>query len=79
MWHTGLWSTAARPVRVVLRLEGKQIADHVRSWVPADVVADPTHMQALTEHRHARSQLQRGDVAVPLPDLEALDALVGAW
>jgi hypothetical protein len=65
--------------RVTLRLEGRVIGDHVRSWVPADVVADPAHLQALKEHRHARQQLGRGDVVVPAPDLAALDALVGVW
>ena len=65
--------------QVVLRLEGIVIADHVRSWVPADVVADPAHIRALKDHRHAHRQLQRGDVAVPAPNLAALDALVGAF
>ncbi len=65
--------------RVMLRLEGKVIGDHLRSWVPADVVADPAHLAALKEHRHARRRLHRGDLAVPVPDLAALDALVGAW
>lgn len=65
--------------RVVLRMEGKVIADHVRSWVPADVVADSAHLRALKEHRHARSQLTKGDVAVPVPNIETLDALIGAW
>lgn len=65
--------------RVLVHLEGKVIGDHTRSWVPADVVADPAHLQALKEHRHARRQLGRGDVAVPVPDLAALDALVGVW
>lgn len=65
--------------RIVLRLEGRVIADHARSWVPADVVAHPAHLAALKAHRHARRQLGRGDVHVPAPDLAALDALVGAW
>lgn len=65
--------------RVLLHLDGRVIGDHVRSWVPADVVADPAHIVALKEHRHARRQLGRGDVAVPAPNLEALDALVGGW
>lgn len=65
--------------RVLLRMEGTTIGDHQRSWVPADVVADPAHIAALKEHRHARRQLGKGDVAVPAPNLQALDALVGAW
>ncbi len=65
--------------RIVLRLEGKTLADHVRSWVPADVVADPAHLLALREHRQARHQLACGDVEVPAPNLAALDALVGAF
>jgi hypothetical protein len=31
--------------RVVLRLEGRVIGDHVRSWIPADVVSDLTTLQ----------------------------------
>ena len=65
--------------RVLLHLDGRVIGDHVRSWVPADVVADPAHIVALKEHRQARRQLGKGDVAVPAPNLDALDALVGAW
>ncbi len=65
--------------RVVLRLEGRVIADHARSWAPADVVADPVHLLALKEHRRARQALSRGDVEVPAPNLAALDALVGAF
>lgn len=65
--------------RITLRLEGTVIGDHVRSWIPADVVADPAHLQALKDHRHARRQLRRGDVAVPAPNLHALDQLVGAF
>jgi transposase len=64
---------------VTLRMEGNVIGQHVRSWVPADVVADPAHLAALKEHRHARGRLAKGDVAVPAPNLAALDALVGAW
>lgn len=65
--------------QVTLHLEGAVIGDHGRSWVPADVVADPAHLQALKEHRQARRQLQRGDVALPSVNLDALDALVGAF
>ncbi len=65
--------------QIVVRLEGATIATHARSWVPADVVADPAHIRALREHRHAHGQLQRGDVAIPAPNLAALDALVGAF
>lgn len=65
--------------RVVLHLDGTVIADHTRSWVPADVVLAPAHARALREHRHAHRQLTRGDVEIPAPNLAAFDALVGAF
>jgi transposase len=65
--------------RVVVRLEGTVIAEHVRSWVPADVVMAPTHLRLLREHRQARQSLRAGDVDVPTPDLAAWDAIAGAF
>jgi transposase len=65
--------------RVVVRLEGTVIADHERSWVPADVVMADNHLRLLHEHRDARAALQAGDVEVPVPDLSAWDAIAGAF
>jgi transposase len=65
--------------RVVVRLEGTVIAEHERSWIPADVVMAPTHLRLLREHRQARQSLRAGDVDVPAPDLAAWDALAGAF
>jgi transposase len=65
--------------RVVVRLEGTVIAEHDRSWIPADVVMAPTHLRLLREHRQARKALRAGDVDVPAPDLAAFDAIAGAF
>jgi transposase len=65
--------------RVVVRLEGTVIAEHERSWIPADVVMAPTHLRLLREHRDARKALRAGDVDVPAPDLAAWDAIAGAF
>jgi hypothetical protein len=55
------------------------IAEHERSWIPADVVMAPTHLRLLREHRHARQSLRAGDVEVPAPDLAAFDAIAEAF
>lgn len=65
--------------KVVVRLEGTVIAEHDRSWIPADVVMAPTHLRLLREHRQARQALRVGDVEVPAPDLAAWDAIAGAF
>ena len=57
--------------------EGREIASHVRSFVPADVVLDPAHAEALVRAKAARRRLESGDVEVELPDLSCYDALVG--
>jgi hypothetical protein len=58
-------------------LEGREIARHTRSYVPADVVIDPDHARALLESREARQRLRHGDVAVEIPDLARYDRLLG--
>jgi hypothetical protein len=64
--------------QLVVLLDGKEIARHARSYVPADVILDPAHARALRLLRDARRQLERGDVSVEVPDLSRYDALVGA-
>jgi transposase len=63
---------------LVVHLDGKEIARHSRSYVPADVILDPAHARALRLSREARRQLATGDVWVEAPDLSRYDALVGA-
>ncbi|MCA1677967.1 MAG: IS21 family transposase [Actinobacteria bacterium] len=63
---------------LVVHLDGQEIAHHRRSYVPADVVLDPTHARALRLSREARRQLATGDVSVEVADLTRYDALIGA-
>jgi len=65
------------PVEVVVHLEGREIARHRRSYVPADVVIAPAHVRALRLAREARDRLQGGDVEVASIDLSRYDRLVG--
>jgi hypothetical protein len=66
------------PSTVRLSSEGAEIAVHVRSFVPADVVLAPAHGRAIRLAREARDQLAAGDVELPEIDLARYDALVGA-
>ncbi len=65
------------PREVVVHLEGDEIARHVRSYAPADVVLDPRHARALRLAREARSRLECGDVDLGAIDLARYDVLVG--
>lgn len=65
--------------KVVVHLESTVIAEHDRSWIPADVVMAPTHLRLLREHRQARKSLRAGDVEVPVADLAVFDAIAGAF
>jgi transposase len=63
------------PVSVRLASEGREVAVHRRSFVPADVVLDPAHGRATRLAREARDRLGRGDVELPAVDLAPYDAL----
>jgi hypothetical protein len=62
---------------VIVHLDGREVARHRRSYVPADVVLSPTHARAIRLAREARSRLEHGDVEVPAVDLARYDALLG--
>ncbi len=64
-------------VDLTVRVEGRVVAEHRRSWVPAGVVIDPAHARALRLAREARTRLTAGDVDVPAADLSVYDALIG--
>ncbi len=66
------------PVEVVVHLEGREIARHARSFVPADVVIAPEHARALRLARQARARLDQAAVDVPEVDLSRYDALADA-
>ncbi len=66
------------PASVRLASEGSEIAVHVRSFVPADVVLAPAHGRAIRLAREARDRLTAGDIELPDIDLARYDALVGA-
>ncbi|MCA1703120.1 MAG: IS21 family transposase [Actinobacteria bacterium] len=66
-------TTSLSEVRVYL--EGREIASHRRSYVPADVVLDPSHARALRLSREATAHLIRGDVDVEAVDLTRYDRL----
>jgi transposase len=66
---------AVTPSEVRLTCEGREIASHRRSFVPADVVLDPGHGRAMRLAREARDRLRDGDVEVPPVDLARYDAL----
>lgn len=63
------------PSEVRLTCEGRLIASHRRSFVPADVVLDPAHGRAVRLAREARDRLRDGDVEVPPVDLARYDTL----
>jgi transposase len=66
------------PTEVVVHLEGREIARHHRSYVPADVVLAPAHARALRLAREARAQLAEATTPLPEVDLTRYDALAGA-
>jgi transposase len=62
---------------VVVFSEGREIARHRRSFVPADVVLAPAHARALRLAREAEGRLRIADPEVPEVDLARYDTLVG--
>ena len=64
------------PTEVVVFCEGRQIARHVRSFVPADVVLDPVHARQLRLARDAYWRLQHRDLDIEPVDLARYDTLV---
>lgn len=75
---------ASRAVTVTLSLtevtifcEGREVAHHARSFIPADVVTAEGHAEELARAKAAHAALRRGDVALGAPDLALYDALVG--
>ena len=62
---------------VVVFLDHVRIARHPRSYVPADVVLDPAHAQALRLARDATRRLTAKDPVMPAVDLARYDAAVG--
>ncbi len=63
------------PTTVHLASEGRPVADHARSFVPADVVLHPAHGRAARLAREARDSLAKDDVELPAVDLARYDAL----
>jgi len=61
---------------VVIHVDGRQVARHRRSYVPADVVLDPAHARLLRLARQARTRLARADADIPEVDLACYDALI---
>jgi hypothetical protein len=63
------------PHEVRFSSEGRLIATHARSFVPADVVLDPAHGRAVRLAREARDRLRDGEVELPPVDLARYDRL----
>lgn len=58
--------------------EGREIARHRRSYVPADVVIAPAHARALRLAREARARLDSGSLELDEIDLSRYDAIAEA-
>ena len=66
------------PTEVVIHCQGRQLATHRRSFVPADVILDATHARALRLHREAKRRLNGAAVELPAVDLGRYDQLIEA-
>ena len=62
---------------LVVFCEAREVARHVRSYVPADVVRDAAHMSALAQAQEAQRRLRGGEPELPAVDLARYDALLG--
>jgi hypothetical protein len=62
---------------VTVFCEGRQIARHARSFVPADVVLDPVHARQLRLAREAARRLEHRDPDMTPVDLARYDTLTG--
>ena len=62
---------------VVIHVDGRQVARHRRTYVPADVVLDPAHARLLRLARQARTRLVAADADIGEVDLACYDALIG--
>jgi len=63
------------PTEVIISCEGRRVAQHRRSFVPADVVLDPAHARALRLTREAQGRLEAADTQIPQVDLSRYDTL----
>lgn len=63
------------PTEVRLSSEGHVIAEHRRSFIPADVVLAPAHGRAIRLAREARERLAVSEPELPPVDLASYDAL----
>lgn len=63
------------PTEVLVACEGAQVARHMRSWVPADVVKAAVHARQLRLARQASQRLQADDPEVATADLARYDQL----
>ena len=62
---------------VMVFCEGRQIARHTRSFIPADVVLDPVHARQLRLAREAARRLNQRNPDMAGVDLARYDALTG--
>jgi len=65
------------PTEVTMFCEGRQIARHARSFVPADVVLDPVHARQLRLARESARRIEHRDPDMTGVDLARYDALTG--
>jgi transposase len=63
------------PKTVRITSEGREIARHWRSFLPADVVLAPAHGRAIRLAREAADRLRDGEPELPPVDLARYDAL----
>lgn len=61
---------------IVIHVDGREVARHRRSYIPADVVLDPAHARLLRIARQARTRLAAADTDIPEVYLACYDALI---